>query len=127
MNIETTREFLGWCTVINFGLLTISSVMLILLQGPISKLHQAIFKLDEGAVRLSYFWFLAAYKLAIIVFNFVPYCALKIMSWWGTPTFWNKQSPLQATRCAILLQRPGFPRLAEGVRGCSLWHGVSLS
>ena len=80
MNIEAIREFLGWCTIINIGVLAFSAIMVIALRGTISKIHQKMFGLDEAAVHQAYFRYLANYKVAIIVFNLTPYIALRIMS-----------------------------------------------
>ena len=80
MNIETLREFLGLCTVINFGLLIVSSVLLMALRDWVTKIHSKMFDLDEAWVRQSYFTYLANFKIAVIVLNLVPWLALKLMS-----------------------------------------------
>ena len=80
MNIETIREFLGWCTVINFGMMTFGLVKLMLIRDWASGVHVKMFGLDEAQVRLAYFQFFVNYKIAIIVFNLGPYIALSIMS-----------------------------------------------
>ncbi len=72
--------FLGWCTVINFILLLVAAIAVIFLQGPISKIHSKLFDIKEKKIRLSYYNFLANYKMLIIVFNLVPYIALKIIT-----------------------------------------------
>ena len=79
MTIETIREFLGWCTVINVGLLMLSSILLIAVRGAASRIHGKMFNLDEKYLSQAYFQFLAQYKIAIIVFNVVPYFALRIV------------------------------------------------
>jgi len=77
--IEVIREFLGWCSVINIGLLMLSSILIIAIRGPVSRIHAKMFDLDERGVRHAYFQYLGQYKIAIIVFNIVPYFALKVM------------------------------------------------
>ena len=79
MNIEIVREFLGWCAVINMGLLVLSSVLVIALRRTISGIHRKMFGLDEAAVLQAYFRYLANFKLLVIVFNLVPYIACRIM------------------------------------------------
>jgi len=79
MTIETIRVFLGWCTVINIGLLMISSIFIIAIRGAAVRLHGKMFNLDETYLSQAYFQYLGQYKIAIIVFNLVPYFALKIM------------------------------------------------
>ncbi len=80
MNIETIREFLGWCTVINFGLLAFGVVKLLLIRDWASGVHAKMFGLDDASVRETYFQFIVYYKIAILVFNLAPYIALTIMS-----------------------------------------------
>ena len=77
--IEAAREFLGWCSVINIGLVIFSGIFVVLFRGPISRIHAKMFDLDESNMSRAYFQYLAQYKIAIIVFNIVPYFALRIM------------------------------------------------
>ncbi len=79
MTIGTIREFLGWCTVINVGLLMLTSILLIAIRGAASRIHGKMFNLDEKYLSQAYFQWLAQYKIAIIVFNVVRYFALKVM------------------------------------------------
>ena len=79
MTAETIRTFLGWCSVINIGLLMLSSIFIIVIRETISRIHGKMFNLDEKYLSQAYFQFLAQYKIAIIVFNIVPYFALKTM------------------------------------------------
>ena len=39
MNIETIREFLGWCTVINYGLMILGLTKVVLLRDWRTKLE----------------------------------------------------------------------------------------
>ena len=78
--IESLTEFIGWCAFINIGMLTVTSVLILLLRNPISNIHGKMFGLGTTDVLNAYFQYLAQYKIAIIVFNIVPYIALKIMS-----------------------------------------------
>lgn len=80
MNIETIREFIGWCLVINVSLMLLSTVLLVLLRGWVSKIHSKMFGLDEASVRKAYFRYLANYKIALIILNLVPYIALCVMT-----------------------------------------------
>ena len=77
---ETLREFLGWCTLINVGFLVFSSLVMMLMRGPISRLHGKMFGLGEEDISRAFYQFVAQYKIAIILFNLVPYLALVIMA-----------------------------------------------
>ncbi len=79
MTIEMIRAVLGWCSVINIGLLIFSSISLIAIRGVASRIHGKMFNLDEKDLSRAYFQYLAQYKIAIIVFNIVPYFALRII------------------------------------------------
>tara|TARA_R110000850_G_scaffold62777_10_gene142509 strand:- start:1739 stop:2029 length:291 start_codon:yes stop_codon:yes gene_type:complete len=80
MTIELFRDFLGWCTVINSGLLILSSIMLIVMKGAVSSMHARMFGIDEESVKAVYFKYLGYYKLLILVFNLAPYLALRIVA-----------------------------------------------
>ena len=79
MDIYTLRELLGWCLLINIGILLFSTVFMGLLHRWASRLHANIFGLDELQVRQSYFSYLANYKIAVIVLNLVPWISLNLM------------------------------------------------
>ena len=74
---EVLTGFLGWCTVINFGVLLVTSVMLILARGSMSRTHGKMFGLDETDLARAYFQYLAQYKILALVFSVVPYVALR--------------------------------------------------
>ena len=79
MTTEILRTFLGWCSVINIGLLMFSSIFIVTFRGVSSRIHSKMFDLDEKYLSQAYFQYLAQYKIAIIVFNIVPYFALRII------------------------------------------------
>lgn len=76
MNAQTICNFLGWCVVFNFGVMLLQTGLVLGLSDKIVGLHSRMFKLEAEAVRLSYFRYLANYKIAFIVFNLVPYLAM---------------------------------------------------
>ncbi|MBT4986490.1 MAG: hypothetical protein HOM87_01665 [Proteobacteria bacterium] len=80
MTTETLTIFLGWMTVINILVLTLSSLVLLTAREKISKIHARLFGLDQAGVGQIYFQYLAQYKIAIIVFNIAPYLALRILA-----------------------------------------------
>ncbi len=78
-SMETLAAFLGWCTLINMGMLVLASLGITTMRGWISKIHGGMFNLDEKDLSRAYFQYLAQYKLLIFVFNLMPYLALRIM------------------------------------------------
>jgi hypothetical protein len=71
--------FLGWCTVINFGLLFIAAISLMTMRNWIAPMHSRMFKISEEDLLRYYFQYVGNYKLLVITLNLVPYIALKIM------------------------------------------------
>ncbi len=79
-SLETLRTFLGWCSVINIGVLIITSLALLVMRGTVAKIHSRLFGLSEEDLARAYFQYLAQFKIAVIVFNLVPYIALRVMA-----------------------------------------------
>jgi len=79
MTIQQVTEMLGWSLAINAAVLLLSTVGLIGLRKFISRIHNGLFGVNEADLGRAYFQYLAQYKIAILVLNFAPYLALKIM------------------------------------------------
>ena len=77
--MEVVANFLGWCSLINIGLLLFTTIILKVALEPISNIHSNIFGVPKSELPLTYFWYLAYYKIVILVFNLVPYIALRII------------------------------------------------
>ncbi len=79
MSIETTRKALLWCTIVNFGVLLVWFLIFVLA-------HQWLYVLLGRWFHMSVELFdamnlagIGLYKLGIILFNLVPYIALRIV------------------------------------------------
>ncbi len=79
MTIEQWTSLLGWCSLLNLSLLAISALLLMLFERPVKAIHQRMFGLDDRQLTLSYFSYLANYKILVLVFNLMPYIALNLM------------------------------------------------
>ncbi len=77
--IESITRFLGWCSVLNIGLLMLSSLAVMCLREQIATTHMRFFGMVKEDILSGYFQYLAHYKIATIVLSIVPYFALKIM------------------------------------------------
>jgi len=77
-SVQTVTQVLGWCTVLNMGMLMFASLVLIVAGEHIKKIHAGMFGLSEDDLSRAYFQYLAQYKIAIFVFNLAPYVALKL-------------------------------------------------
>ena len=80
MTLDQLTAFLGWCTLINIGILAFSAILLMIGKDTFSALHGKMFGLDQKDVKVTYYNYLGTYKIAIIVFNLVPYLALRIIA-----------------------------------------------
>lgn len=79
MTLSTLREFLLWNMVINVGLLIFSSLMILAMRDWVYRLHGKMFRLPEEKIASAMYKIIAFYKIIIIVFNVVPYIALRII------------------------------------------------
>lgn len=79
MTLETLTAVFAWMTTYNLILLLFSSVMIMGFRKPIVQLHGRLTGLGEAELNSLYFRFLAYYKLGLILFNLVPYLALRMV------------------------------------------------
>ncbi len=79
MTLEIIRCFLGWCTIINLGMLLFWGLALILAHDSIYRFHNDWFKISEERFDAIHYSLIGVYKLGIILFNIAPYFALHIM------------------------------------------------
>ena len=80
MTIETIRDILGWSSVINLGLLYWWLFFFIAAHDWLFKLHNRWFRLDLERFDSIHYIGIAFYKLSILMFNIVPYLAIRIIS-----------------------------------------------
>ena len=79
MDTDKLQEFLFWCLLANIVIYTFTALATVLLRDFMSGMHQKFFGLREETVHKAFYAYLAAYKLLIIVFNFVPWIAIMII------------------------------------------------
>lgn len=79
-DMQPIATFLGWCTIINAAILLLSAMLLTLARTAIAGIHARLVGIDRQQAIAGYFSWLGNYKLAIIMFNFVPWIALKLMA-----------------------------------------------
>ncbi|MBU2894574.1 hypothetical protein KO495_14785 [Colwellia sp. D2M02] len=72
--------FLGWCSVINIGILLFTTLAMTLFKSCISEIHSQLTGVEKVKLLPLYFHYMGQYKIFILVFNLVPYCALKLMT-----------------------------------------------
>ena len=81
MDIRKLTRFLLWCTIINGGLLIVSfAVFAIAGTEFVYQMHGQWFAVPRETFNATLYMFLGTYKIAILVFNLVPYVALRIVA-----------------------------------------------
>lgn len=76
MDIDLLRSFFGWMSALNLCLLLLSSIMMMVFKDGIIAIHRKFFDLSDEQFNLTYFKFIAAYKLLTLIFCVTPYVAL---------------------------------------------------
>lgn len=79
MDIRTLKEFFKWCTIINVALLILSAIMIIAAPDFIYSVQGQLFLMPREIFDVVLYAFLGLYKIVILVFNLVPYVALRII------------------------------------------------
>jgi len=80
MDIQSFTAFFKWCTIINIGLFVLSVIMIMAASDFIYAAHGQMFHLSREAFDVAMYGFLGVYKIVILVFNLVPYIALRIIA-----------------------------------------------
>lgn len=79
MKLEIVRSFFLWCTVINYAVLLLWTVVFWLARDWHYRLTSRFFKVSVETYDLVNFCGIAAYKIAVILLNLVPFIALCII------------------------------------------------
>ena len=80
MTLEQLQALLGWCTIINMGLLLGWFFMLAVFREQVYKLHSRWFSISQDDFSQLHYAAMAGFKLSIFVFNLSPYIALSIIN-----------------------------------------------
>ena len=78
MTFEIIRDVLAWCSVINVGLLLFWALGFMLAHDLIYRIHGKWFKLSAERFDAFHYSGMGFFKIGIILFNIVPYFALRI-------------------------------------------------
>ena len=79
MTLTMLQALLGWCAVINFGLLMLWFVLYVLAKDWMYRLHSRWFAVSKESYETVHLASMAGYKLAIWIFNLAPYIALHLI------------------------------------------------
>ncbi len=79
LNIQSLTAFFKWCSIINIGLFAVSVIMILAASDFIYAMHGPWFHLPREAFDVTIYALMGAYKIVILVFNLVPYVALRMI------------------------------------------------
>ena len=79
MTLETVRDVFAWCTVINSGLFLFWFLCFRLGRGWIHRYHGKWFHISADKFDAIHYGSMIVFKSGIILFNLVPYLALRIV------------------------------------------------
>ena len=79
MESEEIRKVLGWCLAINMGFLMQWFLGIVFARDFVFRIHSRWFKIAEERFDEIHYTMMGHFKLAVIVFNLVPYLALRIV------------------------------------------------
>ena len=79
MTLELVRSALAWCTVMNLILLAWWAVFFFLAHDWTYRMHSRWFRVSVETFDAIHYAGIAFFKLAIILFNLVPYLSLRIV------------------------------------------------
>ena len=78
-SIDTLTTFLGWCVVLNIGVMLVAVLLVSVAHDAVGKLNAKLFGVSDEEVNVTLFRVIQQYRVAVAVLNVVPYVALRIM------------------------------------------------
>jgi len=78
MTLEKIRSILGWCAILNIGLLLWWVLWMFLAHDLVYQIQSTVIDVSVETMDIIHYSAIAFYKLLIIVFNVVPYFALRL-------------------------------------------------
>lgn len=79
MTLQTLQAFFMWCSLVNIGLLMLTTVLCIFAADWIYALHSRWFPVSRVAFNTILYSFLGVFKMLVLIFNIVPWIALLII------------------------------------------------
>jgi len=80
MTVELIMAVLGWCTLINIALLVWWLLFIVVAHDWTRRLHTKWFNLSPERFDTVHYSLMGVFKMGVIIFNLVPYIALRIVT-----------------------------------------------
>ena len=78
MTIDVLKTFLGWCTIINYGLLIIWFLLFVFARPWLHQMHSEWFNISDENFDLIHYVLMSFYKFNIFLFMLIPYIVLSL-------------------------------------------------
>ena len=78
MNWQKARRILGICTLLNYAVLIVWFAVFSLGYDWIYRLHSLWFSMSKENYDVANYLAMAVYKILVLVFNLIPYIALRL-------------------------------------------------
>ncbi|MBU1086934.1 MAG: hypothetical protein KKD05_05375 [Candidatus Omnitrophica bacterium] len=79
MSLDTLRQILGWCSIINLGILFWWFALIAFAGKWVYKIHGKWFKMPEEQFNAIHYSGIMFYKLTVFILFIVPYIVLTII------------------------------------------------
>ena len=79
MSMEAVSAFLGWCTIINVGIFIWWFLFVTLAHDFTYRCHRKLVNISVETFDAIHYGGMAVFKFGVLLFNLVPYLALKIV------------------------------------------------
>jgi hypothetical protein len=80
MTLDVFTAMLGWCTAINLGLLLWWFLFVVIAHDWTYRMHTKWFEISPLQFDAIHYAGMGIFKMVVIVFNLVPYLALRIVA-----------------------------------------------
>ena len=80
MDVELTRTVLGWCAVVNIGLLLVWFLVFVTAHEAVYNVHRIWFSMSKEAFDRAHYILMGVYKLFTLSFFVVPYLIMRVLT-----------------------------------------------
>ena len=80
MTVDIVRGVLGWCSIINMGVLIFWFLGLVFAHDWVYRMHNKFFKIPVETFNAIHYAGGMCFKLFVFIFNVIPYFALLIVT-----------------------------------------------
>jgi hypothetical protein len=79
MDIQTLTSFFMWCSIINVGILFFLALIYLLAPNLAYRLQSKFISISRETFDIVFYSFIGFFKVVVLVFNVVPWIALRII------------------------------------------------